>query len=44
MLKKGLVGECSLVLEDNVMMNRFLAAIGAERYKTYRIYSRPIDE
>jgi GNAT superfamily N-acetyltransferase len=44
MLKKGLVGECSLVLEDNVMMNRFLAAIGAERYKTYRIYSRAIDE
>lgn len=33
-------GECSLVLEDNHLMNRFLAAIGAEKYKTYRIYSR----
>lgn len=40
MLKKGLVGECSLVLEDNTLMNRFLAAIGAKPYKTYRIYSR----
>lgn len=36
-------GECSLVLADNVMMNRFLEAIGAERYKTYRIYARPLD-
>ncbi|MFL6568039.1 MAG: GNAT family N-acetyltransferase, partial [Chthoniobacterales bacterium] len=42
MWKQGLVGECSLVLEDNVMMNRFLEAIGCERYKTYRIYSRAI--
>ena len=44
MLRQGLLGECSLVLEDNVMMNRFLEAIGAEPYKTYRIYSRSIDE
>ncbi len=44
MLRQGFVGECSLVLEDNVMMNRFLEAIGAERYKTYRIYSRALDE
>ena len=42
MCKHGVVGECSLVLEDNTMMNRFLQAIGCERYKTYRIYSRPI--
>jgi GNAT superfamily N-acetyltransferase len=40
MLKRGFVGECSLILENNVMMNRFLEAIGAEKYKTYRIYRR----
>ncbi len=44
MIRQGLVGECSLVLEDNILMNRFLQAIGAERYKTYRIYSRALDE
>jgi ribosomal protein S18 acetylase RimI-like enzyme len=44
MFKKGLNGECSLVLENNTMMNRFLEAIGAEKYKTYRIYSRRLDE
>lgn len=44
MIKHGYAaGECSLVLEDNVMMNRFLEAIGAERYKTYRIFARPLD-
>jgi GNAT superfamily N-acetyltransferase len=31
-------GEFSWVLEDNVMMNRSLEALGARRYKTYRIY------
>jgi GNAT superfamily N-acetyltransferase len=40
MLKRGFIGECSLILENNDMMNRFLAAIGAEKYKTYRIYRR----
>ncbi len=45
MIKHGFAaGECSLVLEDNVMMNRFLDGIGAERYKKYRIYQRRIDE
>lgn len=44
MLKQGYIGECSLVLEDNVMMNRFLEAIGASRYKTYRIYGRRVDD
>lgn len=44
MLKRGMNGECSLVLENNAMMNRFLEAIGAERYKTYRIYSRRLHE
>jgi GNAT superfamily N-acetyltransferase len=31
-------GEMSWILEDNVLMNRSLMAMGAERYKTYRIY------
>lgn len=44
MIERGFTGECSLVLENNVMMNRFLDAIGAQRYKTYRIYRRGLDE
>ena len=43
MIKRGLIGECSLILENNRMMNRFLEAIGAEKYKTYRIYRRRLD-
>ena len=33
-------GDCEMswILEDNVMMNRSLEALGAKRYKTYRIY------
>ena len=33
-------GDCEMswILEDNVLMNRSLVAMGAERYKTYRIY------
>lgn len=33
-------GECEMswILEDNVLMNRSLEAMGAKRYKTYRIY------
>ncbi len=42
MIKNGVTGECSLILENNRLMNRFLEAIGADRYKTYRIYNRPI--
>jgi len=42
MIKRGFTGELSLTLEDNFVINRFLEAIGAHRYKTYRIYSRPI--
>jgi GNAT superfamily N-acetyltransferase len=42
MLKRGFIGECSLILENNVMMNRFLEAIGAEKYKTYRVYRRSL--
>jgi GNAT superfamily N-acetyltransferase len=41
MIKRGITGELSMTLEDNYMINRFLEAIGAERYKTYRIYTRP---
>ena len=40
MIKRGITGELSMTLEDNYMINRFLEAIGAERYKTYRIYSK----
>ena len=42
MIKSGLIGECSMTLEDNRIMNRFLETIGADKYKTYRIYQRPI--
>lgn len=45
MVRRGFSGgECSLVLEDNHLMNRFLAAIGAHKYKTYRIYRRRLDD
>jgi hypothetical protein len=36
------VGELSMTLEENVMINRFIEAMGATKYKTYRIYHRPI--
>ena len=42
MIKRGFTGELSLTLEDNFAINRFLAAIGAERYKTYRIYRKQL--
>jgi hypothetical protein len=34
--------ECSWVLEDNVLMQRGLEAIGGKCYKTYRIYEAPL--
>jgi GNAT superfamily N-acetyltransferase len=40
MVKRGMTGELSMTLEDNFMINRFLEAIGAQRYKTYRIFKR----
>ena len=43
MVQRGFPGECSLILENNDLMNRFLQAIGAEKYKTYRIYRRSLD-
>ena len=42
MIKRGFTGELSMTLENNHLINRFLAAIGARKYKTYRIYRRPI--
>lgn len=42
MIKRGFTGELSMTLEDNRLINRFLQAIGADRYKTYRIYQRSI--
>ncbi|MDP9253724.1 MAG: GNAT family N-acetyltransferase [Verrucomicrobiota bacterium] len=42
MIKRGFAGELSLTLEDNRMINRFLEAIGADKYKTYRIYRKQL--
>jgi GNAT superfamily N-acetyltransferase len=42
--KRGFTGELSMTLEDNFMVNRFIEAVGAARYKTYRIYSRRLDD
>ena len=42
MFKLEFKGELSMTLENNVMINRFLEAIGALRYKTYRIYSKSL--
>ena len=42
MIKRGFAGELSLTLEDNFMINRFLEAMGAQRYKTYRIFDRTL--
>ena len=41
-VKRGFTGELSMTLEDNFMVNRFIEAVGAKKYKTYRIYSRPL--
>jgi GNAT superfamily N-acetyltransferase len=42
MVKAGFAGELSMTLENNVLINRFLEAIGAVRYKTYRIYGKSL--
>jgi ribosomal protein S18 acetylase RimI-like enzyme len=42
MIKRGFTGELSMTLENNHLINRFLSAIGAQRYKTYRIYRRAL--
>jgi GNAT superfamily N-acetyltransferase len=41
--KRGFTGELSMTLEDNVMVNRFIEAMGARRYKTFRIYRHGIN-
>jgi hypothetical protein len=41
--KKGYFqAECSWVLENNVLMQRGIEAMGGKRYKTYRIYEMPL--
>jgi GNAT superfamily N-acetyltransferase len=35
-------GEMSWILESNVEMNRAIVRMGGERYKTYRMFSRPL--
>ncbi|ADI14676.1 hypothetical protein [Truepera radiovictrix] len=35
-------GECSWILEDNEAMNKGIAAAGAERYKTYRLFQKAL--
>ena len=40
--KRGYTGELSMTLEDNVMVNRFIEAVGASRYKTFRTYQRSL--
>ncbi|HEY3663865.1 MAG TPA: GNAT family N-acetyltransferase [Chthoniobacterales bacterium] len=44
MIKRGFTGELSMTLENNHLINRFLSAIGAKKYKTYRIYRRSLGE
>jgi GNAT superfamily N-acetyltransferase len=40
---RGFCAELSMTLEDNVLVNRFIEAVGASKYKTYRIYRRLVD-
>jgi GNAT superfamily N-acetyltransferase len=35
-------GEMSWILEDNRLMQKGLEALGAKKYKTYRIYRAPL--
>jgi hypothetical protein len=35
-------GECSWILETNILMQRGIEAMGGKRYKTYRIYEIPL--
>jgi ribosomal protein S18 acetylase RimI-like enzyme len=44
MIKRGFTGELSMTLENNHLINRFLTAIGAKKYKTYRIYQRALGD
>jgi GNAT superfamily N-acetyltransferase len=42
LIKRGFTGELSMTLENNHLINRFITAVGARKYKTYRIYRKPI--
>jgi GNAT superfamily N-acetyltransferase len=42
-VKRGFTGELSMTLEDNVMVNRFIEAVDAKKYKIYRIYQKAIN-
>ncbi len=41
-IRRGFTGELSMTLEDNVLINRFLAVIGAKVYKRYRIFKKAL--
>jgi len=43
MTKCGFQAELSMTLESNVMINRFIESIGADRYKTYRIFKKSLE-
>ena len=36
--------ELSWTVEDNVMINRTIESVGGQRYKTYRIYKKGLEE
>lgn len=40
--RRGCEAELSMTLEDNALVNRFIEAMGAKRYKTYRIYRKAL--
>jgi GNAT superfamily N-acetyltransferase len=40
--RRDFTAELSMTLEDNVLVNRFIEAMGASKYKTYRIYTKPL--
>jgi GNAT superfamily N-acetyltransferase len=39
---RGFTAELSMTLEENVLVNRFIETMGASKYKTYRIFRRPL--
>jgi GNAT superfamily N-acetyltransferase len=40
--RRGWCGELSMTLENNVLVNRFIEAMNATTFKTYRIYRRSV--
>jgi GNAT superfamily N-acetyltransferase len=43
MINRQMPGELSMTLENNVLINRLIEAVGGRRYKTYRIYQRQVN-